>query len=151
MIGTIDIQASTRLDSRLARLADGTPELGREHHWEGTFTGNSGAAAGKSFRMIAHMAFHGTLIEGRGALSAGDVSLPDAQLEATLSGTLEDGTVRLEMWWSHPDTLREAFHCDGVLAVDQRVIEGSWSVACFYPDTCGCGGSGGTFRLVRVD
>ena len=136
---------------RLARLLADAPAPGFEHHWEGELAGSSGAAVGCNIKLKASMAFHGALVDGRGRFANVGAGVTDAQATLSISGTLEADVISLRLWSASAELGRVPFEAAGKLECGGREMGGAWSVTCFNPDTCGCTGGGGTFRLKRVD
>ena len=135
----------------LARLLSSVPDLGPEHHWQGEYTGVSGAAVGCCIRIDAHLAFHGSLIEGAGRLADTQTAIAGWNGSLTLSGTVSGDAVSLDLWMQPPEIGRVPFAGTGTLSSDAREIAGAWSTACFNPETCGCDGGGGKYWLRRID
>lgn len=136
---------------RLATLLDGVPQLGREHHWEGELTGARGAAESAVLRVSAHIAFHGSLIEGAGRITNADGSIAWGRGEFTLSGGLSGDSIGFDLWLASGDAARVPLSVNGLLSADGREMSGDWSFTCFYPGACDCDGGGGPFRLQRID
>lgn len=141
--------AASIADPRLAALLAEAPRIGPDHHWQGELKGKHGACKGSSLRISAHIAFHGTLVEGRGSFT----NAPEASWDdrIALAGTGNAGAVDFQVWFSAQAFRSSPFACLGQLSLDQREMTGSWSFACFNPDTCGCEGGGGIFELRRID
>ena len=131
----------------LEPLLDPALDLARAPHWEGELEGNHGAPKGSTIRVKAQIGFDGSLIEGVGRA----VNFPaDATPELALSGTRESDAVCVQVWFNGEPFGHQPFVCSGELTSDGREMAGDWSVACQNPDTCGCKGGGGRFRLKRI-
>lgn len=136
-------------DPRLSALLSDAPRIGPDRHWQGEFEGTRGACKGSSLHISAHIAFHGTLLEGNGRFT--NPPEPSWDDRIALAGTGYAGAVDFQVWFSAQAFRPSPFACSGRLSVDEREMTGTWSFACFNPDSCGCNGGGGTFELRRID
>lgn len=122
-------------------------EPARAHHWEGVFELNADGDQ-FSFNVIARLVFQGGLIEGAGNASlVGGTAL--AAPAFTLSGERAGESVVFRFWFDE-DMLGHPFECSGTLDAEERVMDGAWAYHCVDPQSCGCSGGWGPFRLERV-
>jgi hypothetical protein len=121
-----------------------------EQHWEGTLKGDRGASRDRTVSVAARIVFWAGTMEGQGAASDFPAGAPADARRFQLSGDRNGEAVRFSLWFADPDIARTPFECVAVLNEDADELEGAWSFGCFYPQTCGCGGGGGTLRLWRV-
>ncbi|NJO55637.1 MAG: hypothetical protein HC834_03930 [Rhodospirillales bacterium] len=134
----------------IAALLDRVPALGPEHVWEGALDGASGSASSWTLKVRAHIAFHGGLIEGTGRMET-PPAVDGAVDTFGLVGTRDGDGVAFALWFDTPAISHVPIETTGRLSADGRTMTGDWTIGCFYPDTCGCTGGGGTYRLERVD
>jgi hypothetical protein len=146
-----DLLSTTNLTPDLAPLLRGLPALSPEHYWEGEFTGARGAAQNCTIGVKAQIGFHGHLIEGAGRAVTFPAEFSDTDASFSLSGVLSFDSVSFQLWFGASQIRHEPFIGSGMLSSDGREIGGDWSVQCFDPETCGCEGGGGVFRLKRID
>ena len=69
----------------------------------------------------------------------------------TVSGAQTDDAVQLSIWFDGTELANFPIECDGVIDPDERLILGAWKTPCVEPDTCGCDGGGGSYKLHRID
>lgn len=143
--------ADARRGARVLELIDRAPALDHEHHWEGEYFGHHGSASGSTVAVKARLAFHGEVIDGAGRLIDGLNDVLDGKYGFDVDATRVADVVELHLWFEAEVLARAPFVCTGLLTGDGREISGDWTVGCFDPDTCGCDGGGGTFRLKRID
>jgi hypothetical protein len=123
--------------------------LARAPNWEGELDGLKGAAKGSTIRVKARLGLDYAMVEGEGRA----VNLSAGRNHAdgfSVSGVLAGAAVELQLFFSGEPFGRQPFICTGTLSEDGREMAGDWSLACLNPDTCGCKGGGGSFRLKRV-
>ncbi len=146
-----EISTLTRRSPALHFLLEPTLDLARAPHWEGELTGTQGAPKGCVMRLEAQIDFNRHSIEGVGRAVNFPSDVPSSHAELTLSGSCSLETVMFEIWFSGTPYGHQPFCGAGTLGNDGREMSGDWSVACLTPDSCGCNGGGGTFRLKRID
>jgi hypothetical protein len=134
----------------VAKLLATTPALGPEHIWEGALTGASGSASTWTLNVRAHIAFHGGLIEGRGCI-AEPPAIDGAVDTFSLVGTRHGDVVAFAIWLDTAALSHVPIETTGHLSADGLTMAGAWTVGCFYPDSCGCTGGGGTYRLEQIE
>lgn len=119
------------------------PERPWKGHFDVTFvdTGNTAEVEVKSVLRLT-----GALIEGRGRSPEFPRNGSDSDREFTLTGSRKGSRVVFDLWFGGI-AARSAFTCEGVLNEAEDYIEGTWSYACFNPETCGCRGGHGKFQM----
>lgn len=138
-----------KLHDPLEPLLQQKIEIAPERTWEGKMLGVSGSSRRANIGLKASLGFHGGLVEGRGRTPDFPSRTPNGSgFEVT--GTVFNGAVQFDVWFDAPIARRTPFVCTGTINDDMTVIEARFSVDCFSPNTCGCGGGTGTLQLKRV-
>jgi hypothetical protein len=119
-------------------------------HWEGHLVGLRGASADCKVFVQAEISFTADIVDGEGRAPGFGSSRKRSASRFAIAGRCVRSEVDIQLWFEDADFARTPFACAGRLSHDERVIEGEWSFDCLYPDTCNCGGGGGTFELHKV-
>lgn len=122
-----------------------------EQHWEGVLKGEHGSAKTGRVEVKARLRFQNAVLDGRGVTHTFPTRLRGQPCEFDVSGVIEgDGDLAFQLWFIEPEIGHVPFELEGALSSNGARMTGAWTCACFYPDRCGCGGGGGSFRLKKV-
>lgn len=126
---------------------DAEPAAIAERPWKGLFkvtfvdTGNHAEVAIKCVLRL-----NAVLIEGKGRSPEFPRLGSPADREFTLTGSRTGQRVVFDLWFGG-SVASQPFACEGILNDIEDHIAGTWSFSCYSPDTCGCRGGHGKFRM----
>lgn len=121
-----------------------------EHEWEGEFVGETGTAKDYVIRFKTMLGIHGELVEGAGRLTDVNGETVPEIVNCTFTGSAFDANIHAEFWFDTDEPVRKPIVCVGVIDAKETEITGSWTMECFDPVECKCGGAGGSFSMRRV-
>lgn len=116
--------------------------------WTGKLVGASGSAADREVAIDVEMRLVSGLVEGEGR--SPNFPKPQPNSRFALDGSVAGRKVEMALWFEAERVSHIPFLLTGEVDAEARCITGDWTCACFQPESCACGGSRGTFRLVRV-
>lgn len=134
---------SVRSPQALLVTADRTAPFQK---WVGQFDGKKGSARRLSLRIEAWLTLLHGVVEGEGAC---EWPPPAIAHNFSITGMRSIWDVAFEIWFAPCEMAHTPIIATGSLSLDERSMEGVWSLACFTG--CDCGGGSGTFRLFRHD
>jgi hypothetical protein len=143
-----DLDTKRSDDTAMPKL-DPLPLAEPDSHWEGRLRGATGSARRANFSVAMRFGLRGGMISGAGSSAEFPYDVGPAQRTFTVTGQRSGATVLIDIWFDHDFMGRCAFSLSGLINEDESEINGSWTWRC--KRECDCGGSSGTFVLMRVD
>jgi hypothetical protein len=132
------------LDLALAPLEAKQPE----HEWIGELKGRRGMCRKALIEVRAMLSFTGGVLVGRGASPNFPYDDPGANL--TMEGAVGVAGVSFDLVIDRGVFAARTFVCDGAINTAEDEISGGFAISCLYPESCGCKGGAGSFRLNKV-
>jgi CDGSH-type Zn-finger protein len=140
-MGAIDVLEP---ELALAQLENKQPE----HEWIGELQGRRGICRKTRIEVRAMLSFTGGVLIGCGASANFPYDDPGAHI--SIDGSAGAAGVSFDLVIERGVFAAKSFICDGVINAAEDEISGGFAIGCLYPESCGCKGGGGSFRLTKV-